>query len=186
MVDLVARLKVFKPVTGGQVQNRNQQQTQQQAASAINKEAILLAKFVDDQRIVGATKDNFVQHFVWLSRAHDLNPSTPFSLGGDRKQRFTCIHSENGIDQIDRSIKKFDMPILLMNQGHYVVKGGYWDGRIAFCPVENTGEGKFELKAHQTSVSALACTMKESVMITGSKSGEVIIWKNADFESSTE
>ena len=115
-----------------------------------------------------------------------MNPSTPFSLGGDRKQKFNCIHAENGIDQIDRSIKKFDMPILIMNSGNYVVKGGYWDGRIAFCPVENASEGKFELKSHQTTVSAMACNTKESVMITGAKSGEVIVWRNKDFEASSD
>lgn len=74
----------------------------------INKEAILYAKFVGEQKIVGATKDGFVQHFVWLPRAHDLNPTTPFSLGSDRKLKFVSVGVEGGIDQIDRSIKKFD------------------------------------------------------------------------------
>lgn len=66
---------------------------------------------------MGATKEGFVQHFVWLPRAHDLNPSTPFSLGGDRKLKFASVGVESGIDQIDRSIKKFDQPILILNEG---------------------------------------------------------------------
>ena len=64
----------------------------------LSKEAILYAKFVGDQKIVGATKDGYVQHFVWLPRAHDLNPTTPFSLGGDCKPKYSSVTIENGID----------------------------------------------------------------------------------------
>ena len=78
------------------------------------------------------------------------------------------------------------MLLLIMNNGNYVVKGGYWDGRIAFCPIDTASELKFELKSHQTTVSSMACNSKESVMITGAKSGEVIVWRNKDFEASSD
>ena len=90
-----------------------------------------------------------MQHFVWLPRAHDLNPSTPFSLGGDRKAKFNGIEVEAGIDQVDRSIKKFDQPILILNEGKHVVRGGYWDGRIVFSEVESNSDKNSELRAHQ-------------------------------------
>jgi hypothetical protein len=32
----------------------------------------------------------------------------------------------------------------------------------------------------------MACNTKESVMITGAKSGEVIVWRNKDFEASSD
>jgi len=53
---------------------------------------------VDDQKIVGATKEGFAQQFVWLPRAHDLNPTTPFSLGGDKKSKFNNREKEHGFD----------------------------------------------------------------------------------------
>lgn len=121
----------------------------------------MYAKFVGEQKIVGATKDGFVQHFVWLPRAHDLNPTTPFSLGSDRKTGFSSVEIENGIDQIDRSIKKFDQPILILNEGKHVVRGGYWDGRVVFSQVEANSDKNFELKAHQQAVSAMAVDVKE-------------------------
>lgn len=42
------------------------------------------------------------------------------------------------MDQIDRSTKKFDYPmtISITKDGNYIVKGGYWDGRVIFCPIE--------------------------------------------------
>ena len=58
------------------------------------------------------------------------------SLGGDRKLKFASVGVEAGIDQIDRSIKKFDQPILILNEGKQIVRGGYWDGRVVFSEVE--------------------------------------------------
>jgi len=90
---------VFKPVPNQEALQRARQN--QQAGDMqvpISKEAILYAKFIGEQKIIGATKDGFLQHFVWLPRAHDLNPNTPFSLGGDRKLKFSSVSTENGID----------------------------------------------------------------------------------------
>ena len=187
VVDIVARLKVFKPVPNQDAIARAKQGAKiNSIAMQISKEAILYAKFVGEQKIVGATKDGHVQHFVWLPRAHDLNPTTPFSLGGDKKLKFNSIAVEAGIDQIDRSIKKFDQPILILNEGKHVVRGGYWDGRVVFSEVDALVDRNSELRAHQSSVSAMAIDSREQVLITGSKSGDVIIWKNSDFECSVD
>ena len=66
------------------------------------------------------------------------------------------------------------------------MKGGYWDGRVVFSEVDQSSDKNFELKVHQTAVSALAIDSREQVLITGSKSGEVIVWKNAEFECSVD
>ena len=113
-----------------------------------------------------------------------MNPTTPFSLGGDRKLKFASVGVEGGIDQIDRSIKKFDQPILILNEGKTVVRGGYWDGRVVFSEVDSSTN--FALNTHSASVSALAIDEREQVLITGSKSGEVTVWKNSDYECSID
>jgi WD40 repeat protein len=178
VVDADAHLKVFKPVSGPKpVAGKLPKQP-----PMITKDAILKARFVDDQRIVAITKDNFAQQFVWLPRAHDLNPSTPFSLGSDKKLSFDSHDKENGLEQFDRSLKKFDAPIHILKEGKLVVKGGFWDGRIAFCPTEGSNEPYFELHGHSSTVITIVCDKKESIMITGAKSGEVIIWKYSDFD----
>jgi hypothetical protein len=111
---------------------------------------------------------------------------TPFSLGSDKKSKFNGRERENGADLIDRSIRKFDYPMTVLNQGSFVVKGGFWDGKIAFCAVEGTNTTSFELSGHRTTVSALVCDKKDHTIISGSKSGEVIVWRNTNFDCSIE
>jgi len=137
---------------------------------------------VDDQRIVAVTKDGFAQHFVWLPRAHDLNPTTPFSLGSDKKMIFDPHEKELGLEQLDRSLKKYDAPVHIHKDGKLIVRGGFWDGRIAICPTEGSNEPYSKLQGHSSTVTTIICDEKEAVMITGSKTGEVIIWKNSEFD----
>lgn len=39
----------------------------------------------------------------------------------------------------DRSIKKFDFPLLIMNSAKCVMRGGYWDGKISLCLFDGQG-----------------------------------------------
>jgi len=55
VVDFDAHLKVFKPVSGP----KNVQGKQPKQTPLITKDAILKARFVDEQRIVAVTKENF-------------------------------------------------------------------------------------------------------------------------------
>ena len=118
---------------------------------------------------------------------HDMAQTTPFLLGGERKSKFHDKTREGGIDQIDRSIRRFDFPLLILNEGKTIVKGGYWGGKIKFCPVDGGPTlPPFELRGHQTTVCAMAVDSKEQVLITGSKAGEVLVWKNVNFDNSWE
>ena len=38
--------------------------------------------------IVGLSKDGSITYFFWLSKAHELNPNTPFTLCEDKKRKF--------------------------------------------------------------------------------------------------
>ena len=75
---------------------------------------------------------------------------------------------------------------MILNEGKHVVRGGYWDGRVVFSEVDAPVDRSSELRAHHSSVSAMAIDSREQVLITGSKSGDVIIWKNSDFECSVD
>ena len=87
------------------------------------------------------------------------------------------------MDQIDRSFKKFDYPMTISKDGNFIIKGGYWDGRVIFCPVEGCSVTQFELTDHKTTVTVLACDQNEQTFITGTKTGEVIVWRNANYDS---
>ena len=90
------------------------------------------------------------------------------------------------MDQIDRSTKKFDYPMTISKDGNYVVKGGYWDGKVIFCPLEGTPATQFELSDHKTTVCVLMMDTNEQTLITGTKTGEVIVWRCANVDSSLE
>jgi WD40 repeat protein len=64
------------------------------------------------------------------------------------------------------------------------VKGGYWDGKIVFSPVDNGIY--YELNDHNTTVTTIACDKRETTLITGTKSGEVIVWRNASADCTVE
>jgi len=87
------------------------------------------------------------------------------------------------MSQVDRSYKKYDSPISISNDGQFVIKGGYWDGRVIFCPLEGAPVTQFELNDHKTTVCVIASDSNEQTLLTGTKSGEVIVWRNANFDS---
>ena len=123
---------------------------------------------------------------MWIPKAHDQNPTISFSLGSDKKSKFNGYEHSNGMDQVDRSSKRFDFPMTITNQGSYVVKGGYWDGKIVFSPVEGTTATHFELSDHKTTVTAIACDKNDNTLITGTKTGDVIVWRNANADCTIE
>ena len=102
----------------------------------ICNEAILKVRFVDDQTIVGANKDGTVTYFIWLSRAHELNPTTPFTCCEDRKKKYDSRTKQGVLEMYDRSIKRFDFPMLILMLGKLIIRGGFWDGKLLACPFE--------------------------------------------------
>ena len=65
IVDTDAKLKVFKPVPQSHSKSNNQ------SFNPITQEAILFAKFIQHNKIIGAKKEGYAQNFVWLNIAHD-------------------------------------------------------------------------------------------------------------------
>ena len=63
-----------------------------------------MAKFQDDDNIVGISKDGSAVYFKWYSKANDLNPNTPFTCCEDKKKKFDNKTKIMGIEQYDRSV----------------------------------------------------------------------------------
>lgn len=85
---------------------------------------------------MGLSKDGNVTYFFWLSKAHELNPNTPFTCCEDKKKKFDNKTKYHGIEIYDRSIKKFDFPFLILSSYKCIMRGGFWGGKIAICPIE--------------------------------------------------
>ena len=79
---------------------------------------------------MGLSKDGTLTQFFWYSKAHELNPNTPFTCCEDKKRKFDSKVKQNGIETLDRSIKKFDFPYLILNTYKCVFRGGFWGGKI--------------------------------------------------------
>ena len=127
--------------------------------------------------IVGVSKDGSVTYFFWLSKAHELNPNTPFTLCEDKKRKFDNKTKAHGIEFYDRSVKRYDFPLLIMNTQKCVLRGGFCGGKISICPIEGlNNEPQSTLSAHQSTVTAIVTTHNERSVISGSKSGDVIVW----------
>ena len=161
------------------IQQKNTQTAQQTQKLLISNEAILKAKFVDEQTIIGISKEGTAIYFIWLSRPHELNPQTPFTCCEDKQKKFDNRTKVHGIDMYDRSIKKFDFPMTVMTHSKSVVRGGFWDGKLVICPFD--GHNKNEqnqttLNIHQSTITAITTTLNEKIVISGSKMGDVVIW----------
>ena len=107
-----------------------------------------------------------------------MNPNTPFTCCEDKKRKFdNSTKNTAGVDGLDRSIKRFDFPLLVLNQHKCVLKGGLWSGQIHICPIEGLStETASVLHGHTTTVTSIVSTANERTVITGSKSGDVIVW----------
>jgi len=140
----------------------------------IYPESILKARFTEDKMIVGVSKEGYLISYIWIPKAHDINPSTPFTCGEEKKKKYDNRTKFCGLDLYDRSIKKFDFPILLLNNGKYIVRGGFWDGKIAVSPLDN--ELTVTYGFHHSTVTVLVADQSEKTVISGSKGGDVIVW----------
>jgi len=58
-----------------------------------------------------------------------MNPNAPFTCCEDKKRKFdNSTKGLAGIDNQDRSIKRFDFPLLILSKQKCVLKGGLWSG----------------------------------------------------------
>jgi hypothetical protein len=81
----------------------------------------------------------------------------------------------NGFDMWDQSIQKYEFPYLILGNGKFIARGGFWDGRINISPVEGEPNVTY-INCHYSTVTILVADKKEQYVITGSKGGDVIIW----------
>ena len=74
----------------------------------------------------------------------------------------------------DRSIKKYDFALQILSHGKQIVRGGFWDGKVAISPVDN--EVTIIYPFHHSTVTVIASDDAEKTVVTGAKQGDVIVW----------
>ncbi len=76
----------------------------------------------------------------------------------------------------DRSAIEYNFPIVILNSGKYIAQGGFWNGTIHLYSV---GKGQDLIYWHHPqTVTCLTCDRGQNILISGSKSGDVIVWRN--------
>ena len=61
----------------------------------IQKKAIVKAQFVNEGLIAAARVDGKMRFYMWVNQANDLNPSTPFTCGKEKKKLYEYCISPN-------------------------------------------------------------------------------------------
>jgi hypothetical protein len=64
---------------------------------------------------------------MWVNQANDMNPSTPFTCGKEKKRLYDYVLS-SVILQNDWTIPNLNKPMLILNRGKIILAGGHWDG----------------------------------------------------------
>ena len=138
VVDDEARVKVFRPVVSSK-KSHARSQSKMPSRSQVSAAAVLTAKFVSDSKIVGVVNNSTVVSYLWWPHAHDLNPTTPFTLcATEQPKSYSASTRVGGLETSDRTFFRFDQLICVLNQGKYIARGGFWDGKIMVTPVQDS------------------------------------------------
>lgn len=69
---------------------------------------------------------------------------------------------------IDSSVVGYNLPVLILNSGKYIVHGGFWNGSIQINPVGK--EKVVQYQHHHSTVTALVSDSSNKIIISGYKS----------------
>jgi len=141
--------------------------------------ALVKIMMISDTKIVTFRKDGKVVFYKWTSSTtnNEFATSGPFKCVIE-KEKFARLDRGkfDYFDHSDTSVTYLSYPIAFMNNGKSIVSGGYWDGRLATYSTETDTVGDIYYN-HNDSVTTIVIDEKEEYLISGSKSGECIVWR---------
>mmetsp|Transcript_19775 Transcript_19775/g.36430 ORF Transcript_19775/g.36430 Transcript_19775/m.36430 type:complete len:2240 (+) Transcript_19775:1474-8193(+) len=134
---------------------------------------LIYAEFIAKNKIAGLRSNGSVTSYTWApTLASDLK--TPFTLAKERDYRLSELYQSASIETRDRSLNSLEAPVAILKGGKILVQGGYWDGRLTLNYLESK-QAK-TLIGHSTTITCLDVDEEETLAMTGSKDGEVILW----------
>jgi WD40 repeat protein len=143
----------------------------------LSNRALLKLKIVNEGKIIGLRRDGTLTYYRWWNSNMNAN-LPPFNCGIEKEKAIQMekYKNEPHIDNIDRSVSLSAYPLVFLNLGKIIVVGGCWDGRLTMYATDT--DNVIDVYTHHAdTVTSIAADNKENFLITGSKSGECILWK---------
>ncbi|CAD8127801.1 unnamed protein product [Paramecium sonneborni] len=149
-----------------------------------NNEAIVKIKLISNARLLCLRKDGKINYFKYAS-SNDLKYASyndsnqteqPFTFAAEKEKLFNFIKplGESYILS-DSFVYLPSYPILILNQGKIFLCGGYYQGKLLAIGENNQISDIYIF--HTSTITKLATDKKEFMVITGDKTGHVILWK---------
>ncbi|CAD8211533.1 unnamed protein product [Paramecium octaurelia] len=165
-------LKVYRPQNKKKVPNTMKPIIDLQQAS---NRAIVKIKWISDVRLICIRKEGKIDYLKWTSQTDVQANQPPFQCGLEREKQFNFEKPQTELFNIwDVSAQLSSYPMLVFNQGKLFICGGYHLGKLIIIGDNNQIIDIYQL--HTATITTLASDKKESMIISGDKSGHVILW----------
>ncbi|CAK67234.1 unnamed protein product (macronuclear) [Paramecium tetraurelia] len=165
-------LKVYRPQNKKKVPNTMKPIIDLQQAS---NRAIVKIKWISDLRLICIRKEGKIDYLKWTSQTDVQANQPPFQCGLEREKQFNFEKPQTELFNIwDVSAQLSSYPMLVFNQGKLFICGGYHLGKLIIIGDNNQIIDIYQL--HTATITTLASDKKESMIISGDKSGHVILW----------
>ncbi|KAL4509991.1 hypothetical protein ABPG72_010184 [Tetrahymena utriculariae] len=179
IADPQAEIKVFRPSNG---KKKKQAAKEYKIVNFFNDmidDSIISLKWINDTRFICLRKNGQITQFRWLKNpVHQAQQTAiPFQCGEDKKKEITLDKGKKvALSQLDQSVNYNEYPCYFLKESKIVILGGLWDGIIKLVQIDTNQEVE-SYQMHNDTVTYMTSDSKENFLITGTKSGEVIVWK---------
>mmetsp|Transcript_11172 Transcript_11172/g.9550 ORF Transcript_11172/g.9550 Transcript_11172/m.9550 type:complete len:269 (-) Transcript_11172:505-1311(-) len=129
--------------------------------------------------MLGFRKDGSVAYYKWWSSVSkpEVTKNSPFKCGIEKEKTINIRRGKNDFyDYTDPYISYENFPVVFLNMGKIAAAGGYWDGRLNLHSTENDSIIDTYYN-HTETITCLISDDKENFLISGTKSGECILWE---------
>ncbi|CAD8082084.1 unnamed protein product [Paramecium primaurelia] len=139
-----------------------------------NNQPIVLIKLISNVRLLCLRKEGKINYFKFTASSEPNEPPFTFAAEKEKQMNFAKPQGESFF-LCDPIVCLTSQPILILNQGKLFLCGGYFLGKLIVIGENNQINDVYSF--HTSTVTKLATDKKESIIISGDKTGHVILWK---------
>ncbi|KRX06583.1 WD40-repeat-containing domain [Pseudocohnilembus persalinus] len=174
-VDKEIKLKLFRHSANvvGNTLNRNEFLVY----SNLPEKSLIKMLWRDDKKIVTLSKNWQVKEFDWLHQAQVTSQDQviPFTMILSKQGKINLDLNKQFVE-IDHCLSNLNAPICFLNKSKVIVLGGIWGGKLKIIFQEKSLIYDIQTN-HKSVITCIRNDHKGNFLITGSRSGEVILWR---------
>ncbi|CAD8199091.1 unnamed protein product [Paramecium octaurelia] len=142
---------------------------------SLNSQAIVMVRFISNNRLLCLRKDGKINYFKFAP-SDPQQSQTPFTFAAEKERQMNFAKPQGETFMLlDPIVYLSSHPILILNQGKLFLCGGYLLGRLIAIGENNQISDVYQF--HTSTITKLITDKKESMVISGDKTGHVILWK---------